>query len=59
MTISWHKVEKFWMWKKVQATHLETGNQTILDIKNIKINNGLQDRQFSKRALRKGVRIFN
>lgn len=59
MTISWHQVEQFWMWKKVQATHLRTGNQTTLDIKNIKINNGLKDRQFSKRALRKGMRIFN
>ncbi len=59
MIISWSQIEQFWIWKQVHATHLQTGNQTILDIENIKINTGLKDRQFSKRALKKGVRIFN
>ncbi|NOY71497.1 MAG: outer membrane lipoprotein-sorting protein [Gammaproteobacteria bacterium] len=58
MAINWHQIGDFWMWKQVIAIHPKTGNQTTLDIKDIVINKGLKDSQFSKRALQKGMRIF-
>ena len=51
----WKKIGKAWVWEEVKGGNTFTGNQTILTVSDIKINVGLTDESFSKRAMQLGI----
>lgn len=53
-TIKWKKIGKAWVWEQVVGEDLVTNARTVLDISDIKLNNGLQDEVFSARTMRLG-----
>jgi len=55
----WIEIDGYWLWQRVEATDPATREQTVLEISDIKINNRLNDRAFSKRNLEQGVSRFN
>lgn len=54
----WVEIDGYWLWQRVEATDPATREQTVLEISDIKINNRLNDRAFSKRNLEQGVSRF-
>ena len=61
LDIKFHWIEKdgYWLWQRVEATAPASGDKTVLEISDIKINNGLNDRVFSKRILEQGGSRFH
>ncbi len=53
-TIQWQQIDDTWEWKKVVTRNLQNGNETRLDIGDLRINVGLKDRSFSKRMMKLG-----
>jgi Outer membrane lipoprotein-sorting protein len=53
-TIKWKKIGNAWVWEQVVGEDLITGKRTLLDISDIKLNNGLKDEVFSARTMRLG-----
>ena len=53
--IEWKKMGKAWVWSKLQATDHKTQSETVMEISKIRVNVGLEDRVFSKRAMRLGL----
>jgi len=58
MRISWIQMGDYWIWKSINATNPDNQAKTVLEFDKIKINTGLKDRDFSKRALEKGSGRF-
>lgn len=58
MRIRWTRVGDYSLWKTVTAVDPGSHATTTLDIKTIKINSGLQDRDFSRRNLERGSSYF-
>jgi len=55
----WSEKDGYWLWQRVEATAPASGEKTVLEISDIKINNGLNDRVFSKRNLEQGAGRFH
>lgn len=53
-TIKWKRIGNAWVWEQVVGVNLITGERTVLDISDIKLNSGLKDEVFSARTLRLG-----
>lgn len=53
--IDWRKIGKAWVWDKVEAVNLATHNKTVMDLSDVRVNVGLNDRVFSKRTMRLGL----
>lgn len=51
----WKKMNDAWVWEEVVGTNVQTGNKTLLTITGIKLNVGLTDESFSKRAMQLGI----
>ncbi len=51
----WKKMNDAWVWEEVVGTNVQTGNKTLLTITDIKLNVGLTDESFSKRAMQLGI----
>ncbi len=58
MKIEWLQQDDHWIWKRVEAVAPDTQARTVLDITDIKINSGLNERMFHKRSLDKGSTRF-
>ncbi len=58
MQIEWTQQEDYWIWKRVEAVASATRAKTVLEISDIKINAGLNERVFHKRNLDKGSARF-
>lgn len=54
----WTRIDGYWLWKTVTATNPVSGEKTVLEIETKSINNGLRDREFSKRILERGSGKF-
>lgn len=52
-SLSWQKIQDAWMWKEVQVQNVQTNHVSIFQIDNAEVNVGLEDNQFTERALRK------
>jgi outer membrane lipoprotein-sorting protein len=46
-------VDKSYVWKGSQVVNAESSRKTFVEVSDVKINVGLQDDQFSERALRR------
>ena len=56
LTTDWQEVDGIWTWKRaVMANHL-TGHRTEIDIKDVKMNTGLDEGLFNRVTLEKGMR---
>ena len=53
--IEWKKLGKAWVWSKLHAVDNKTHNETVMEISDIRVNVGLGDRVFTKRAMRLGL----
>lgn len=53
-TIKWRKIGDAWVWKQVVGENLITGERTVLDVSDVKLNSGLNDEVFTARTLRLG-----
>jgi len=54
MKIEWTKKQDVWLWQRVEAVAPESQAMTVLEISDIKVNTGLNERVFHKRNLDKG-----
>lgn len=52
--IDWTQLDDYWIWQRVSAIDPRNQASTVLDISNIRINNGLNDGTFTRRGLEKG-----
>lgn len=53
--IKWQKIDAAWIWEKVEAINLNTGNTTVLTISDARVNTGIDDDAFSKRVMKLGI----
>jgi outer membrane lipoprotein-sorting protein len=51
--IDWQQVDQQFVWKGSQVVNAESSRKTFVEVSDVKINVGLQDDQFSERALRR------
>ena len=51
----WKKISDAWVWEEVRAINTLTGNKTTLSVSDVRINVGLTDASFSKRAMQLGI----
>ncbi|MFQ5456165.1 MAG: outer membrane lipoprotein-sorting protein [Nitrospirota bacterium] len=58
-TIKWKKLKDAWVFEKVVIKNLETSVDTILNISDIEIDIGLNDKVFTERTLRLGLNSLN
>jgi outer membrane lipoprotein-sorting protein len=47
----WQKVQEIWAWQNISMKNAQTGHQTIIEVRDIKFNQGLSDRVFTRRTL--------
>jgi len=53
--INWQKIADAWVWDKVEATDVETGNNTTLTVSDVRVNIGIDDEAFTKRVMKLGI----
>ena len=53
LTIEWQSVSGVWFWKKAVVENFQNNFKTLITIEDVKVNVGLNDREFSKVALQK------
>ena len=49
--IKWQKKFGFWFWKKAEVENVQTDDKTFIIIEDVRVNLGLNDRDFTKYAL--------
>ena len=52
----WKKIDAIWVAGKIVMANKQTGHTTILEIRNVKLNVGVEDDLFRDRSLKKGLR---
>jgi len=57
--LDWQNVDGAWMWKKVVVKDVQETHESIFEMDDVEVNNGLSDRVFTKRALKLGVDGIN
>ncbi len=53
LKFEWHKVQDIWAWKRVTMKNVQTGHQTIVEVKDTKFNQGFKNDLFTQRTLRR------
>ena len=53
-TTKWKKIGDAWVWEQVVGVNPKNDARTVLDISDIRVNNGLKDEAFSARTMRLG-----
>jgi len=53
--LDWQRVGGAWMWRRVVVTDVQERHESVFEMSNVKVDTGLTDRQFSKRAMKSGV----
>jgi len=53
LKVQWHKVQGIWTWKGCVMKNVQTGHQTIIEVKDTKFNLGYKDNLFTQRTLRR------
>ncbi|MBI3805292.1 MAG: outer membrane lipoprotein-sorting protein [Nitrospirae bacterium] len=51
--IDWQQIDQAFVWKASQVVSTESSRKTFVEVTDVKVNVGLQDDQFSERALRR------
>lgn len=50
-TTKWKRIGEAWVWQRVVGEDLKTHSRTVLDISDIRLNNGLKDEVFTARTM--------
>lgn len=58
LTYSWRQVGGEWVWERVTAVNAITGNKTVVEQTDARVNLGLPDEMFAKRMLDQGGDSF-
>lgn len=53
LDISWQNVSGVWFWEKAVVENVQSDSKTFITIEDVKVNIGLDDREFAKTALEK------
>ncbi len=53
--LKWQQVDGAWVWDKVFVENVQTRHRSLFSVTDVKIDVGLKDRQFTERALKKGL----
>jgi len=53
LQVQWHKVQEIWSWQDVVMKNVQTGHQTVIEVKDTKFNLGFKDTLFTQRTLRR------
>lgn len=53
--LEWQRVAGAWMWQRVVVTDLQEQHESVFEMSDVKVDTGLSDRQFSKRAMKSGI----
>lgn len=56
--IKWQHIDEAWVWDEVVATNVKNDNKTVLEVTDVRVNTGLNDRIFTKRTMRLGPGII-
>lgn len=51
--VEWQNVFGFWFWKSAVITNIQTGAQTFITVNDVRVNVGLDDRDFTRHGLEK------
>lgn len=51
LDITWQQMQGRWYWKHARVANLQTGMTTTIDIRELRVNTGLTDRDFTPMAL--------
>lgn len=57
-TLEWRRLDEAWVWGRVVAVNHLTGARTVLEQTDVRINAGLPDSLFARRALSLGASTF-
>jgi hypothetical protein len=55
-TLKWQKIGDAWLWDEVYVENVRTGHSSLFRITSPEVNVGLDDKLFSERTMRRGVR---
>ena len=55
-TLKWQKIGEVWLWDEVYVENVRTGHSSLFRITDPEVNVALDDKIFSERSLRRGVR---
>lgn len=58
LEFTWTRVGEVWVWKRVVAVNRVSGDKTVLEQSDVRVNLGLPDEIFTKRALDQGGETF-
>ena len=53
LTITWQQVSGLWFWKSAVAENVREGNTTAISVDEVKVNSGIDEREFTKVSLEK------
>ena len=57
--VEWQNVFGFWFWKSTVIENIQTGTQTFITVDDVRVNVGLDDRDFSKSGLERQKHGFS
>ncbi len=52
--IEWQQLKGLSVWKQTKVTNIQNGHRTIFEVSDLEVNIGLQDQEFTERALKRG-----
>ncbi len=55
-TIDWQEVRSLSVWKQTQVKNFQNGHRTIFEVSDLEVNIGLQEHDFTERALKQGLK---
>jgi len=56
LNTDWQLISGIWSWEKAEMKNHRTGHRTIIEIKEIEINVGLKESDFTERVLKRGYK---
>ncbi len=54
--LAWQRVDGAWIWDRVLVENVQTRHRSVFQVTDVAVDVGLKDRQFTERALKKGLR---
>jgi hypothetical protein len=52
--LKWQKIKDAWVWENVVVENVQTQHRSVFSVSNVKINIGLEDGEFTERAIKRG-----
>ncbi len=52
---TWQRVKNAWLWERVEVVNTQTFSSSLFEVKNPEVNEGVDEKWFTVRALKKGL----